>query len=833
MSKSLSQITAYLDNVRQDLHFAVRRLRLNPGFSLVAVLMLTLGIGANTTVYSLMDQILLRPLSSVMDTEHLVQMGRRDLKNQASQSFETISYPDYVDYRNNNHVFESVAAFQSVRLDFTTAAGAEEAEGDVVTANYFDTLGIKAYLGNVLHQADEQRGNSDFSAAAVISADIWKRRFNKDANVIGATIHINKAPFVIVGVAQDGFEGTELRKPVDVWIPVTAAQVVLPEALGHLTNDRGFRWLQCVARLRPGVDVVQAQAEMSAIAGNLAAAYPRYDRGKGIWLNTHLGFSPAYRSKAIKLTTLLQAGAGLLLLITCSNLAALQLVVAARRHREMAIRSALGATKGKMVRQLIIESGLLSVLGATAAIAATFWAGNVLSGPLLGAVFPSHLHIELNKSVLGFTAGLALVTTLLFGFVPLWSTPAVKLANSLKEVTSTPGLSASATRKILVVCQVAFCFVLLIGASLLVRTLVELQRTDPGFRTHNILKASLDLSREGYDVPRGKLFYRQVLAKVQSLPGVTSACLTTTPPADPDQSTNIAVGIEGHSAISDASGIEVRLAAVTPEYFRALGLSVMQGRGFSDQDNDGAPLVAIVNESLARQFWPGQEPIGKHFRLLTTSSDIEVVGVARNSTITRLDEAGPQSFLYVPFEQFPELGVTLLVQSEVSPMSLLPGMTRELALLDPYVPLARPETLQQHLDNSLGQQRLMAMLIAGFAALALVLAELGLYALVSQSVDARMREMGIRIALGSQKAPLIGLVLKRGLILAMLGVACGVITAFALTPFLKTFLFRVQPTDFTTFLAVSLLLLVVASVASYFPARRAVKIDPITALRYE
>lgn len=828
----LSRTTVVIKDIGQDFHYAMRRLRFNVGFSIVAVLMLALGIGANAAVYSLMDQILLRPFSAVLNTERLVQIGSRDAKHNG-RDFDTISYPDYLDYRRTSRGFESIAAFQNVHVDFTAATGTEEANADVATTNYFDTVGVKAQLGNIFHQVDEQLGQSNAPApVAVISADTWKRRFNNDVNIIGVTVHINKSPFVIIGIAPPGFQGTELRRPVDVWVPITAAQTILPEFRDHLTADRSFRWLQCIARVRTGVSVAQAQADVDTIAANLGVAYPQDDAGKGTKLDTHLGLSPVYRNNAIKLTALLQGGAGLLLLITCSNLAALQLASAARREREMAIRSALGATTGRMIRQLLLESGLLSALGVIATVPVTFWAGRALSVPLLGGAFP-HIHIALNKSVLIFTIGLALITTLLFGLMPAWSASTMRSPAGLKGVTNSSGVSQSAARKVLVICQVALSFVLLISASLLVRTLVELQNTDPGFRTQGILKASIDLSREGYDLSRGREFYHQFLTRVQSLPGVVSSCLTTTAPADQNQSTNIAVGIEGRPIVPHQPGIQVRLAAVTPEYFRTLGLSLVKGRGFSERDNDEAPLVAIVNESLAKQFWESEDIIGKHFHLVTTKSPLEAIGVIRNSTIVRLDEQGPQPFLYVPLDQFSKLSVTLLVQTRINPMSLLPAVNRELAMLDPDVPLARTETLRQHLDDSLGQQRLMATLIAGFAVLALMLAELGLYAVISQSVNARTREMGIRMALGSRKAQLIGLVVKQGMILAIIGLAVGFIAVCALAPYLKTFLFHVQLTDTATFAGVSLCLLVVALVASYLPSRRAAQVDPILALRQE
>jgi putative ABC transport system permease protein len=817
-----------MNTLLQDLRYGLRMLAKNPGFTAVAVVTLALGIGANTAIFSLVNAVLLRPIAGIASPEGLVQLGRRHLKNGAWIDFDTISYPNYKDYRDRNHVFERLAAFRNLAADLSADARVERIEGAVVTGNYFQALDVKAALGRTfLPEEDEVPGSHP---VAVISYGLWQRRFGGDRNLLGKTIRINSHSFVLVGVTPQGFKGTQLDQPVDTWVPMAMASEIVPPFLKGWTDVRQANWLQAVGRLRPGVSLKQAQADLSTLARRLEEEYPTDDKNVGVTLDPHLGLWPGDRAEVVNFAGLLIVVVGLVLLISCANVAGVLLAKAAGRRKEVAVRLALGAGRVRVIRQLLVESTLLGLAAGAAALMVTFWTGDLLSASWLARVFP-HLDLEPDVRVFAFTLIVSALTSLVFGLAPAWTLSKPDLVPALRDAPPTMRLGKSRLRSAMVVGQIALCLLLLVAAGLVVRTLLRLQSIDPGFEVRNILDVSLDVGPEGYDESRGRLFYGQLLEKIEALPGVRSACLTITPPLNSSQ-WGTGIAIEGRENPAEQPWLPVHYAGVTPGYFQTLGIPLIGGRGFSDRDDPGGAVVGIINQTMARRFWPGENPIGKRFRLRGNKAYVQVVGVARDIKMRELNEA-PQPFVYFPLAQHYESEVALLVRTHLDPMSLLGAVEREVHSLDKNLPLVKPQTLAQHVEASLGQQRLAAALISLFGLLALTLAAVGLYGAIAHSVSQRKHEIGIRMALGAGRADVLRLVVGQGLLLNVIGTAIGALAALGLTRFLSSLLYGVRPTDPATFLAVAIFLGGVSLLASYIPARRATKVDPMVALRYE
>jgi predicted permease len=842
----------FIEELWQDLRYGVRTLWKKPGFTLVAVLTLALGIGANTAIFSFVNAVLLRPLP-VAEPERLVYVfgGVR------TNPYNVSSYPDYIDYRDRNKVFSNLIAYSPITLSLSGDDGADTISGLIVTGNYFEALGVRAQVGRTfLPDEDSTPGGH---AVAVISHALWQDRFAGDPHIAGRQLLLNGQPFTIVGVAPAGFNGAETGQTNDIYVPMAMQAVVRPPRAGYsgemnpdLLSKRGPRWLDLVGRLKPGVTVGQAQAELSTLAAQLAASYPETNQGQTATVSPISKGDPTQRGTLLSVAGLLLGVVGLVLLIACANVANLLLARAAARRKEISIRLALGAGRGRLIRQLLTESVLLALAGGACGLLLAIWLVGVMRAYSPPAnFFPVAFDFSLDRSVLGFTLLLSVLTGLVFGIAPALQASKPDLVAALKDETALmPGASGRGARRftlgnLLVVVQVALSLVLLVSAGLFLRSLQQAQNIDPGFDAEHVLTMPLNINLLRYTKAQGQDFYRQVLERVSALPGVQSATLTRTPPLS-GASRQSSVTVAGREAPDRASSSEstggggegvadnnTLTSPVALNYFRTLGIPLLRGRDFNAQDREGAPGVAVVNESFARRYFPNQDPIGQRLSLSGAQGPwLEVVGLARDSKYVTLGEA-PAPFLYQPLAQHHETGMVLLVRTSVAPSSLVPAVRREVQSIERNLPLTNARTMTELLNASLFPARVGAILLGAFGLLALLLASVGLYGVMSYSVSRRTREIGIRMALGARGGDVLRLVLGESLALVAAGMLLGLVAAFAATRLLSGFLYGVSPTDPAAFIGIVLLLALVALAASLIPARRAAHVDPMVAFRYE
>jgi predicted permease len=841
-----------LETLLQDVKFGARTLSKNPGFTLVAVLTLALGIGANTSIFSFVNAVLLRPLP-VAEPGRLVYVfgGTR------TAPYNVSSYPDYVDYRDRNEVFSDLIAYSPISLSLNSNDQADVISGLIVTGNYFDALGVPAHLGRTfLPEEDTTPGGHP---VAIISHGLWQNRFASDPQIAGRQLLLGGQPFTIVGVAPPGFNGAEAGQTNDIYVPMAMQALVRPPRGGYsgemnpdLLSKRGPRWLDLIGRLKPGVSAEQAQAAMSTLASQLAQAYPDTNREHTATISPVSKGDPTQRGTLLSVAGLLLAVVGLVLLIACANVANLLLARAAGRRKEISIRLALGASRGRLIRQLLTESMLLALLGGAGGLLLAVWLVSVMrtySPP--ANLFPVAFDFSLDISVLGFTLLLSMLTGLVFGIAPALQASNPDLVVGLKDETAlVPGARRQGARRLslrnlLVVAQVASSLVLLISAGLFLRSLQQAQRIDPGFDPEHVLTMPLNINLLRYTKAQGQEFYRQALERVETLPGVQSATLTRTPPLSgaSRQSTVMIAGQAApeHSSNSESTGggaenvpENITLASsVALNYFRTLKIPLLRGRDFNVQDREGAPGVVIVNESFARRYFPQQDAIGGRVSMNGAQGPwLEVVGLARDGKYITLGEA-PAPFLYQPLAQRHESGMVLLVRTSGDPEQLIPTVRREVQSIERNLPLTNARSMAELLRTSLFPARMGAILLGVFGLLALVLASVGLYGVMAYSVSRRTREIGIRMALGAQSGDVLRLVLRESLMLVAVGVLLGLIVAFAATRLLAGFLYGVSPTDPAAFIGIAALLAVVALIASLVPARRAAKVDPLVAFRYE
>jgi predicted permease len=821
-----------METVWQDLRYGVRTLWKSPGFTLVSIVVLALGIGANTTIFSVVNALLLRPPAGVRSPARMVLLGR----TMDGQDFDTFTYPDYVDYRDQSTVFAGVSAFFDTPLHLSTGSDALRVPGTLVSGNYFEVLGADAARGRTLRPEDDREPGAH--PVAVISDGLWRRRFGADPNVVGQNVSLNGQPFTVVGIARPAFVGTETDHASDVWLPLAMYRQAIPDHFADTNplTERQATWLSAFARLKDNVRPAQAQAELDTIAHRLADAYPESNEHKGATISPGLGFDPNQRRDVQQLTTMLMAVVGLVLLIACANVANLLLARGVTRHKELGIRLALGAGRGRLVRQLLTESLLLAVLSGAAGLFVALWTSDLLASfipaeALGGGTATIDLHPD--RNVLLFAIGVSLLTGLIFGLIPALQTSRPDVMTVLKQ-TGTPSSVRvrSRLRGALVVTQIALSLVLLVCAGLFVRTLRNARAISPGFNTSHVLVAALDLGRQSYKQPQAELFYAQLTERVRALPGVEAASLAEMLPLG-GGSLGTVIQLEGQPA--DAPGVNVDFNNVAPDYLRTMEIPLKLGRDFSARDTAAAPGVVIVNETLARKLWPNESPIGKRFIMpkgMTERATVEVVGVAADTKYRTLFER-PRLYMYVPYAQNFSAAMRLHVRASGDPETLRAAVAHEVQTLDRNLPLSGVKTLREQLNSSLTQQRVAATLVAVFGLLALALAAVGLYGLLAYTVSQRTHEIGVRLALGAQTGDVLRLVLRDGLRLALLGIAVGLLIAAGVTRLLASLLYGVSALDPLTYGGVALALIVVALIASYVPARRATKVDPMVALRYE
>ncbi len=816
-----------METIWQDVRYGFRILFKSLAFTLVAALSLALGIGANTAVFSIINASLLKPLP-VEEPERLASIFTTDTKNPGNLP---TSHLNYVDYRDQNQVFSSLLASTGAGLSLTRGETIEPVFGLVVSGNYFDVLGVKAALGRAFLPDEDKTPGA--RPVVVLSHGLWQRSFGGDASLVGKTISLNRHDFTVVGIVPEGFTGTDLGPGPDLWVPMMMHDQVQPGFDWY--NERRGLFLNLIGRLKPGVSAEQAQASLKNFAGQLAQSFPKDNEGRSAKVVPLLQarIDPDGSGQLLLASGVMMAVVALVLLIACANIANLLLARASARRKEIAMRLALGAGRARLIRQLLTESLVLSLVGGVVGFLVALWARDLLGAfdPVGGG--PNAPPIAtLNFRVLGFTLLVSLLSGVIFGLAPALQASKPDLVLTLKGETSAPARRAFGfnLRKSLVVIQVALSLVSLISAGLFVRSLRNAQATNPGFITENILLAGFNLGREGMDKPQGVNFQRQLAERVAALPGVKAVTIASSRPFGGGIMRS--VFLEGQAPAPNGRGVLVQLNNVGLRFFESLGIPLLQGRDFSERDDENAPKVVIINETMARRFWPNQDAIGKRFKFFGEEFYREVVGVARDAKYNDLTEANTP-FIYTPLLQNYSNAGTLHVRTTGDATQInaaVRGVAKELAA---NVSLLNVQTLGARIDQSLDGPRAQTRLLAFFGLLALLLSSIGIYGVMAYSVAQRTREIGIRMALGARSQNVLSMVVRQGMTLVTIGVALGLIAAFAVTRLIGSLLFGVGAADPVTFVIASLLLLFVAALAGYLPARRATKVDPLIALRHD
>ena len=809
-----------MESLLQDIRYAIRTLARSPGFTAVAVLTLALGIGANSAVFTLVDALLLRPLPHLTQPDELLLIGR----TVDNEGFDTFSYLDYSDLRDQSRTLAGVAAYFATPFHVSGRAATERVPGALVSWNYFTVLGTRAFRGRFF-QAEEDRPGV-VVPVAVLGAGLWQRAFGGKDDVIGTTITIDNQPFVVIGVAPPGFRGPGGGEQLDLFVPL-ATQPATVKQIGAIQGNRDAVWLQVFGRLTPDTPFARAQGELRTLGRRMAASSPETKRGWGIAASRGVGFDPLTRRRVTDFLRILQGAVILVLAIACANVANLFLVRGAVRRREFAVRASLGASRRRLAGALLAESVVVALLGGMAGLILAYWSTGLLRAlPILS--FSGTVDLTLDRTVLAFTLAVSVATGVVFGVVPALHGSRADLASALREGAPTEHPRGTRLRNTLVVAQVAVSLVLLVVAGLFVRTLRSAYAIDPGIATRDVLVARLDLGLQGYDTTRGRQFEDRLSRRLQALPGVQSAALALNLPFAGGYDTRVAVVGEALDSVN--RGHRTDRNSVTPDYFRTLSIPIVRGRGFTTRDAAGGPLVAVVNQALAETLWPGQDPIGKRFVRTWGGPPLEVVGVARDVKYRSLFEERRLTF-YQPLAQDYQDAIVVHLRVAGDPRVLARSVERAVHELDRDLPVYRTQTLEQRRANSLGQQRSGAMLSSLFGVLALVLTAIGLYAALRYSVAQRTREIGVRLALGAQRRDVLRRVLVQGVTLTLIGLGIGLVGAVASTSVLRGQLYGVTPFDPVSFGAVSVLLVSVAALASYLPARRATRVDPVVALR--
>jgi putative ABC transport system permease protein len=815
--------------LRQDLRYAFRMLAKSPGFTAVAVLTLALGIGANTAIFSVVNAVLLKPLP-YKNADRLVMVWEQ---NPHRGWFENIvSGANFVDWKKQNHVFEGMAAFESNYFNLTGEDKPEEVAGERVTTNLFPLLGVQPLRGRLFLPEEENKGR----AAVILSYGLWQQRYGGDPALVGKQISINGQTYPVVGILPASFTddySSSFAQHSQLWV----------SGIEPFPEGREFHEYHSLARLKSGVTLAQAQAEMDTIAARMEQQYPD-SKGWGVALVDLHDQVVEYTRHAL---LVLFGAVGLVLLIACANVANLLLVRAAGRERETAVRVAMGASRGQIVRQYLVESTLLSLIGATAGLVLAIWGSQIL----VRLSPPDTPRLDgggINVLVLLFTLLVAIATGILFGLAPALGASKTDVQGSLKESgrSSTVGAKGRRLRDALVVCEFGLALALLLGAGLMIKALAHLHQVDIGFNPENLLSMKVPLEGPQYPNPQRQAeFFQQLLNRIETLPGVEAATVSRGVPMRDWDGWSFVTADNPHPTAGEVP--DANYLVIGPDYFRTLQIPLRQGRAFSETDTPGSQQVAIISESLAHKYWPDQNPIGKRLKMSSNADDkdqpwLSVVGVAGN--VRSQGQYAPFiPEVYVPYTQYPWIlwPRHIVVRTAASPAAILPAIRSEVAALNKDVPISDIITMKEVVAGPVQQGETLMWLLGAFAALALLLAAVGIYSVISYGVSRRTHEFGIRVALGANQRDVVGLVVKQGLLLTSVGVAVGLFAAFAIIRILSALpfqvrwllLFDVRPADPLIFASVSVILAIVALLASYVPAWRASRVDPMVALRYE
>ena len=812
-----------MSNFIKDLRYGVRMLIKSPGSTLVAVLALALGIGANSAIFSVVNAILLRPLP-YKDSDRLVVVWESKPNKNIAQ--DQVSPPDYRDWVQQNRVFDQIAALRTQPSVLTDRQLPERIETALISPSAFEMLGVQAALGRVFFRDEERLGKNH---VALLSHGLWQRLFGGDRGILGKNVTVDNASYTIIGVMPSGFQ--LLDTPSELWMPYT------PDLKEENSNQRGFRTLRVIAHLKPGVSLDQAHSEMRSIASRIEQQYPDTNSG---WTVKIVPLREQMVGDIRPTLWTLLAAVVFVLLIACANVANLLLARASGREKEIALRTALGANPFRLVRQLLTESVLLALVSGALGLTLAAWSIALLAefGP---ANLPRLHEIAIDWHVLLFTLAVSALTGIIFGLAPAFSSTRSDLNSILK--TSGRGTTGSRSRarlrNALVVCEIASCVVLLTGAGLLIRSFLGLEKVNPGFRPDHVLTMQLTLPETRYSEWQVALFYKQLIERLQTLPGLQYAGIARNLPlSGADASLNFT--IENRSVESSADQPRAKYRAASADYFRAMGIPLLEGRYFDRTDGEKTPGVVVVNSVMARRFFPGENAIGKRIKAgFDDSIWCTIVGVVGDVKHTGLDAAvNPETYYHYlqvppPLMSFVEGTMTLVLRTQAEPESMIASVRGEVQKQDANLAVFNVKTMEDLVEGSLAQPRFRTMLLGVFAAVALVLAAIGLYGVIAYSVTQRTNELGVRMALGAQKSDVLKMVVGHGALLAAIGIGIGLGLAFGLMRIISQLLFGVHAGDPLTFAATAALILIVALAASYIPALKAIKVDPVVALRYE
>jgi predicted permease len=823
-----------LESFLADVRFALRWLRRSPGFTLVAIVSLAIGIGFNTALFTIVDALLFKPLP-VAEPKTLVDV----FTSSRATQFGTTSYADYLDLKAQNDVFEDVAGYSPMFGALNLDNRSRLAIGEVVTGNYFQMLGVRAMRGRTILPEDDR---AEAPRVAVVSQRYWRRELGGAPDAIGRTLRIRGNPYTIVGVAPESFTGMVPVLAPELWIPVSSSLEIEPIGMHDTVpspgtnrlDKRGDRWLFVRARLKPGKSAAEAEANLKVLTARLEEANPQTNKNRRAVVRptSDVHFHPAADSTILPIAGGLMFVVGLVLLTACANVASVLLARASGRQREIGIRLALGASRGRLVRQLVTEALVMSLIGAVVGVLLALWVTSIVSSLDLPLPFPLAFNLKIDARVLLFTMSAALLAALLAGLAPAVQASRPALVGELRGDRPMGRAGRRWTlRDVLVAGQMAVTAALLVVAALLTRTLVAAEHTNVGFPVEKIALVSTDTTMVQYTPERSRQFFEEGVARLKTIPGVEAAALATRVPFSINYN-RWEVWIPDHHRPGDHGDV-IDMTAVSPDYFDTVGVSLVEGRGFTNDDRPNTPWVAVANETFARRYWPGQSAVGKTFRSRVSDGPVfQIVGVAADHKVLTVGEP-PTAFLHVALNQRPSKYAAFVARTRRDASTLLQDMRRELLSLEPNLVFVENQTMEAEVSATLFPVRASAWLLSGVGVTAMVLAAVGLYGVIAYSVARRTREIGVRMALGARPALVVGLVMQHGLLLAVAGIAAGCIMAAAAAGLIAGALYGVHPSDPLSWFAAIVIVLGVAALANFVPAWRAARVDPSIALRTE